>query len=82
MVLVDGEPAVFIDRGAKSIVGFPAASESELWVDAVKDLARRRIVRVIEIGKIDGEPASASPLAEVFVSNGFVKAYKGLTFNP
>ncbi len=82
VVLVDGEPAVFIDRGAKSIVGFPAAYESELWVDAVKDLARRRIVRVIEIGKIDGEPASASPLAEVFVSNGFVKAYKGLTFNP
>ena len=82
VVLVDGEPAVFIDRGAKSIVGFAAAHESDVWVEAVKDLARKRIVRVVEIGKIDGEPSSASPLAEVFVRNGFVKAYKGLTFTP
>ena len=82
VVLVDGKPAVFVDRGAKSVVGFPIAYESDVWVDAVKDLARRRIVRVVEIGKIDGEPSSASPLSEVFVRNGFIKAYKGLTFNP
>lgn len=82
VVLVDGEPAVFIDRGAKSILSFPAAHASDVWIDSVKDLARRRIVRTVEIGKIDGEPSSASPLAESFVQNGFIKAYKGLTFYP
>ncbi len=82
VVIVDGEPAVFIDRGAKSLIGFPAAHESDLWVDSVKDLARRGIVRQVEIGKIDGDPSSDSPLADTLVANGFVKAYKGLTFNP
>ncbi len=80
VVLVGGEPAVFVDRGAKSVIGFAAAHESDLWVDSVKELARRGIVRQVEIGKIDGEPSSESPLAETLVANGFIKAYKGLSF--
>ena len=82
VVLVDGEVAVFIDRSAKSLIGFPTAHTCDVWIDAVKDLARGRIVRSIEIGKIDGEPSSESPLAETLIAQGFVKAYKGLTFVP
>ena len=81
VVLVDGEVTVFIDRSAKSLIAFPAAHTSDVWIDAVKELARRRIVRTIEIGKIDGAPSSESPLAETLVANGFVHAYKGLTFH-
>ena len=80
VVLIGGEAAVFIDRGAKSIVGFPIAHETDLWVEPLKDLVRSGVVRQLEIAKIDGEPASDSPLAEVLLSHGFVKAYKGLTF--
>ena len=82
VVIVNGEAALYIDRGAKTIVGFPAALQNDLWVDAVKDLARNRLVRSIEIAKIDGAPASESPLAETLTNNGFVKAYKGLTWVP
>ena len=82
VVIVNGEAALYIDRGAKTIVGFPAALQNDLWVDAVKGLARNRLVRSIEIAKIDGAPASESPLAETLTNNGFVKAYKGLTWVP
>ena len=82
VIIVNGEAAIYVDRGAKTIVGFPQAHQNALWVDALKDLARKRLVRSIEIAKIDGAPASESPLAEVLVENGFVKAYKGLTWVP
>ncbi len=81
VVLVDGRPAVFVDRGAKSLVSFPAALDSSRWVDELKQLVSSRVLRLLEIAKIDGEPASASPLAETLVDQGFVKAYKGLTWN-
>ncbi len=82
VIIVNGEAALFVDRGARSIVGFPAASESILWVDALKDLARTRVIKSLEVSKIDGDPASASPLGDVMIENGFVKAYKGLTWVP
>lgn len=82
VVIVNGEVALFIDRGAKSIVSFPKTIDTVLWVDALKDLARKRLVRSIEVSKIDGDPASESPLAAVLTEHGFVKAYKGLTFVP
>ena len=82
VVIVNGEAAVYVDRGAKTLVGFPAAHETDLWVDAVKDLARKGIVRSLEISKIDGNPSSDSPLAARLTEHGFVKAYKGLTWIP
>ena len=41
---------------------------------------RKGIVRQLEIAKIDGDPSSDSPLADVLLANGFIKAYKGLTW--
>ena len=82
VIIVNGEAAVYIDRGAKSIIGFPAAHESPLWVDALKDLARKRLVRSLEIARIDGAPSGESPLSETLTEHGFVKAYKGLTWIP
>ena len=73
---------MLIERGAKSLVSFPAARENDLWVEPVKELARRGLVRSIEIGKIDGEPAGDSPIGATLIDQGFVKAYKGLTWNP
>ena len=82
VIIVNGEACVYVDRGAKTMVGFPAAHEHTLWVDALKDIARAGHVRSVEIAKIDGEPSSDSPLAEVLTQHGFVKAYKGLTWTP
>ena len=82
VIIVNGEAAIYVDRGAKTIVSFPAAHDTTVWVDALKDLARRGVVRSLEIAKIDGNPSSDSPLADVLSAHGFVKAYKGLTWIP
>ncbi len=82
VIIVNGEAAIYVDRGAKTIVSFPAAHDTTAWVDALKDLARRGVVRSLEIAKIDGNPSSDSPLADVLSAHGFVKAYKGLTWIP
>ncbi|MDW3176602.1 MAG: DEAD/DEAH box helicase [Acidimicrobiia bacterium] len=81
VVMIDGLPAVFIERGAKSLVSFPAALETTEWVDQLKELVASGVIRTCEIGKIDGEPASASPLATTLIEQGFIKAYKGLTWH-
>jgi ATP-dependent Lhr-like helicase len=81
VVLVDGHPAVFLERGGRSLVSFPMALETSRWVDELKKLVEARIIRRLEISKIDGEPASESTLSDVLVEHGFVKAYKGLTWH-
>lgn len=70
------------------MVSFPALVEDPTrladpaWVDALKDLVRRRMVATLEIAKIDGDPAMSSPVGEVMLEHGFVRGYKGLTWVP
>ncbi|NNC81338.1 MAG: DEAD/DEAH box helicase [Acidimicrobiales bacterium] len=82
VILVDGEPAVFVERRAKSIVAFDVAHKSSSWVDALKTLVTDRLIRSLEIERIDGEPASASPLAETLTQHGFARGYKGYAWQP
>ncbi len=80
VILVDGDPALFVERGAKSVVAFDAAHASDRWVEGLKDLVRNGTIRTLEIAKIDGEAAAESPLSHVLLERGFIKGYKGLTF--
>ncbi|MGI9605868.1 MAG: Lhr family helicase [Acidimicrobiales bacterium] len=80
LVMIDGEPAVFVERGGRSLIGFAAAQESNDWIDQLITLVESGPLRSLEIAKIDGEPASESVLAAGLVEAGFVKAYKGLTW--
>ena len=88
VVLIEGELALFVERGGKTMVSFPALVEDPTvladpaWVDALKDLVRRRMVATLEIAKIDGDPAMSSPVGEVMLEHGFVRGYKGLTWVP
>ena len=82
VVLVDGAPAVYLERGGRSLLGFEAAFESDRWVEPLVELISSGHVKKLEIAKIDGEPASASPLAKTLAAHGFVKAYKGYTWVP
>jgi ATP-dependent Lhr-like helicase len=77
VVLVDGEPAVYLERGAKTLTTFEAAREAE-WVDALASLVKDGRLRRIELTRIDGEPAGGSPFAEHLRSIGFVDGYRGL----
>ena len=86
VVLLDGELAVYVERGGKSMVSFPALRDNAevltdpRWVEGLKDLLRNGMVRDLEIAKIDGASASESPLYEVMTQHGFIRGYKGLSW--
>jgi ATP-dependent Lhr-like helicase len=81
VVLVDGEPAVYLERGGKRLVTFPSAVRSPAWVDGlvaqVKDGRLKRLV----VERIDGAPPAESPeVAAALRAGGFADGYRGLTF--
>ena len=81
-VLLDGEPVVYLERGAHSLVTFPAASGAAAahWADALTGLVKDGRLRKLEITKIDGAAPAESPVAEGLRAAGFVDGYKGLVF--
>jgi ATP-dependent Lhr-like helicase len=85
VVLVDGAPALFVDRGARHAATFPSAPEArERRVAAARALRallldRRR--RTLRIERVDGESALASPWRDAFLLAGFRADYKGLTLD-
>jgi ATP-dependent Lhr-like helicase len=81
VILVDGEPAVFVERGGKRLVTFEAATRSDIWVDALVSLVKEGRVSRLVVQQIDGGPASASPFAAVLRANGFGEGYRGLTLS-
>jgi ATP-dependent Lhr-like helicase len=78
VVLVDGEAAVFVERGGRSLLTFPAALVDPRWAEALAGHVRSGRRRSFEVAKIDGGPARESPMAEVLRSAGFADGYKGL----
>ena len=84
VVLVDGEPAVFLERGGRSLVTFPAGVGADVgagaWADGLTRLVKDGRLRSLEIAKVDGAPVVDSPAAEVLRRAGFVAGYRGLVF--
>ncbi|MCC5952189.1 MAG: DEAD/DEAH box helicase [Acidimicrobiia bacterium] len=78
VVLADGEPCAFVERGGRSLLTFPAADRRAHWVHglvALLDAGRRSR---LAIGRIDGEPAAESPWASALAEVGFADGYRGL----
>ena len=83
VVLVDGELAVFAERGGKSLVTFPGTLALDHWPEALQSLAKDGKVRSLEIARVDGDPIGESPeVAGRLKDAGFTDGYKGLTFRP
>jgi len=81
VVLVDGEAAVFCERGGKSLVTFPTTVTAEGWPEALQALVKDGRVRSLEIARIDGDPVAEHPeVADRLRTAGFGDGYKGLTF--
>ena len=81
VVIVDGEPAVFCERGAKSLVTFPRTLELDHWPEALQSLAKDGKVRSLEIARVDGDPIAQAPEIKARLEDaGFSDGYKGLTF--
>ncbi len=61
VVLVDGEAAVFVERGGRSLLTFPAAVVDGRWPDALAGVVRSARRRSLEVAKIDAPPRGSRP---------------------
>jgi len=79
VALAAGEAAAYLERGARTLLTFPAARAGDGWIDALVGLVKDGRLRRIELQRIDGVPAHESPVAERLRARGFVEGYRGLT---
>jgi ATP-dependent Lhr-like helicase len=79
VVLAGGEPVVYLERGARSLVTFPSSSHRG-WARALCSLVDRGRLRSIEIGKVDGEPVAGTEVEGHLRDAGFSEGYRGWTY--
>lgn len=78
MVLGEGEPLGFVERGGRSLWTFPATGDRPRWVVALAERVRSGRVRQHEIQTIDGGSARTTRWAEPLRQAGYVDGYRGL----
>ena len=82
VALVDGTPVVYLERGGRGLVTFPAADDPGLLAPAL--VALRMLVvdgrtRELVVSRVDGDPVGpASPWAERLAAGGFSAGYRGM----
>ena len=80
MVLVDGDPVLYLERGGKAIRTMPAFEDREtaaLALQALTRLVADGRMRTLQIGRIDGLPVSSSPHRDALERSGFTAGYRG-----
>jgi ATP-dependent Lhr-like helicase len=77
VVLDDGAPVAFLERGAKTLAMFGDPG-SGTWADALAALVKDGRLRRIELQTIDGRSVREHPAAEALLEAGFVEGYRGL----
>jgi ATP-dependent helicase Lhr and Lhr-like helicase len=80
VVLCDGEPALYLERGGRSLqtlpaFGAPAAASAAL--DALRGLLADGQLRALQIERIDGVAVADSPHRDALAEAGFQPAYRG-----
>jgi ATP-dependent helicase Lhr and Lhr-like helicase len=80
VVLVDGEPALYVERNRKGLVVLPAFEQNAPHAaGALRRLAENSPRRELTIERIDGEPVLNSPIRPLLEQAGFQREYLGLT---
>jgi len=85
VVLVDGEPVLYIERSGRGLLSLPRAEDSDALELAIRALvadATTNRSRGLAIDRIDGRPAAESPFAGRLKAAGFTAGYRGLTYRP
>ncbi len=85
VVLVDGQAALYLERGGSTLQTLPAADDPEVATAAARALtglvtdgrARELVVR-----KVDGDDVAVSEFRAVLLGAGFVAGYRGLALRP
>ena len=81
VVLVGGEAALYLDRGGRRMLTFPAADDPEVSLAAARaltEVARRRRGKVLRIETIDGHSARTSKVAATLRQADFTSDPRGL----
>ena len=84
VVLAAGQALAYLERGAHTLVRFPAAEHDDRWAVALGDLVDTGRFRTLELRTIDGVPVhEADPAVKTALERaGFKAAYKGWTRRP
>jgi ATP-dependent Lhr-like helicase len=80
VVLHDGEPALYLDRGGRSLQTLPAFTDPDVAdasLPALDELVADGRVRALQIDRVDGTPVAESPHRELLVRAGFRAGYRG-----
>ena len=80
VVLVDGEPALYLGSGGKQIETLPAFGRPEVApfaLDALRQLLADGRLRTLQIERVDGVSVNDSPHAAALAAAGFQRSYRG-----
>jgi ATP-dependent Lhr-like helicase len=83
VVLVDGHPVLYLEKGAKKLLSFPKSDEPEFLQAALQGLhrlAKSRRGKMLQVLEIDGQPAQKSAIYPALKAFGFRDDYQGITF--
>ena len=85
VVLVDGQAALYLERGGSTLQTLPVADDPEVATTAARALAGLLAdgrVRELVIRKVDGDDVAVSPFRATLLNAGFVAGYRGLALRP
>ncbi len=80
VVLLDGEPVIYLERGGKTLQTLPAFGDGEkaaVAVNALRQLLADGRFRSLQVERVDGVPVGESPHSEVLDRAGFQRSYRG-----
>jgi ATP-dependent Lhr-like helicase len=80
VVLVDGEPALYLERGGRSLQTLPAFGEADtaaVALNALRQLLADGRYRALQVERVDGAPVAESVHAPALAAAGFQRAYRG-----
>jgi ATP-dependent Lhr-like helicase len=85
VILVDGVPALYVERGGRTLQTLPAFDDPAVAAAALPAL--RRLVgdgrdRELVVTKVDGLPIGEAPQRAALLAAGFVAGYRGLVLRP
>ena len=81
VVLVDGTPAAWLERGGRSLVTFAHPVAPSAWLPALQELVDRGRLRKLELVRIDGVPVHETERwPEVLATAGFAPGYRGYLY--
>jgi ATP-dependent Lhr-like helicase len=83
VVLVDGDPIVYLERGGRALQTLVAAGEPRVQaaLAALVDHVRTGAIKRLALEKVDGQAAMSSPLGPALLALGFQEGPRRLTLS-